>query len=584
MSVKATANSQDNQETLQDVAGIQTRAARGWRLWLVLLLLLLIAGFIVAKMVSLNVQDQAFLQKQGDSRVLRTTAIPAHRGVITDRNGEPLSVSAPVATVWVNPKEFEIENPAVGKLASLLGFKPGEVKEKVARYRTKQFLYLKRQITPDLAESVEALRIKGLHVDREYKRYYPASEVTAHLVGFTNLDGVGQEGLELAFEDWLKGVPGKKLVMRDLLGRTIKHIRQVEDVVQGKDLQLSIDLRLQYLAYRELKAAVSAHKADSGALVMLNARTGEVLAMVNQPSFNPNDRSNLIPAMLRNRAITDIFEPGSTMKPLTVAAALMSGQYTAESVVDTAPGYIRVRGRTIRDHRNYGELDMTKIITKSSNVGVTKLALSMHEDAVRNVFYNLGLGQSTNSGFPGEQTGVLPYIEKKRVVERATMSYGYGLSATPLQVAQAYLPFANQGVMPTVSLLKIDKPDSSVRVMPVDIAETILDMMETVTNKGGTGTQAAVDGYRVAGKTGTAHKAAKGGYKEDQYISVFAGIAPVSDPRIITVVMIDNPKGQEYYGGEVAAPVFARVVGGALRSLNVAPDKLAEGETQVVMK
>ncbi|WP_315982798.1 penicillin-binding transpeptidase domain-containing protein [Aliamphritea spongicola] len=354
--------------------------------------------------------------------------------------------------------------------------------------------------------------------------------------------------------------------------------------MQGKDLQLSIDLRLQYLAYRELKAAVSAHKADSGALVMLDANTGEVLAMVNQPSFNPNDRSNLIPAMLRNRAITDIFEPGSTMKPLTVAAALMSGQYTTDSVVDTAPGFIRVRGRTIRDHRNYGELDMTKIITKSSNVGVTKLALSMHEDAVRNVFYNLGLGQSTNSGFPGEQTGVLPYVEKKRVVERATMSYGYGLSATPLQVAQAYLPFANKGVMPTVSLLKIDKPDSTVRVMPEDIADTVLGMMETVTNKGGTGTQAAVDGYRVAGKTGTAHKAASGGYKEDQYISVFAGIAPVSDPRIITVVMIDNPKGQEYYGGEVAAPVFARVVGGALRSLNVAPDKLAEGETQVVMK
>ncbi|MBN3563416.1 peptidoglycan D,D-transpeptidase FtsI family protein [Aliamphritea spongicola] len=584
MSAKTVADSQDKQEASQDVAGIQTRAARGWRLWLVLLLLLLIAGFIVGKMVSLNVQDQAFLQKQGDSRVLRTTAIPAHRGVITDRNGEPLSVSAPVATVWVNPKEFEAENPAVGKLAGLLGFKPDEVKEKIARYRNKQFLYLKRQITPDLAESVEALRIKGLHVDREYKRYYPASEVTAHLVGFTNLDGVGQEGLELAFEDWLKGVPGKKLVMRDLLGRTIKHIRQVEDVVQGKDLQLSIDLRLQYLAYRELKAAVSAHKADSGALVMLDANTGEVLAMVNQPSFNPNDRSNLIPAMLRNRAITDIFEPGSTMKPLTVAAALMSGQYTTDSVVDTAPGFIRVRGRTIRDHRNYGELDMTKIITKSSNVGVTKLALSMHEDAVRNVFYNLGLGQSTNSGFPGEQTGVLPYVEKKRVVERATMSYGYGLSATPLQVAQAYLPFANKGVMPTVSLLKIDKPDSTVRVMPEDIADTVLGMMETVTNKGGTGTQAAVDGYRVAGKTGTAHKAASGGYKEDQYISVFAGIAPVSDPRIITVVMIDNPKGQEYYGGEVAAPVFARVVGGALRSLNVAPDKLAEGETQVVMK
>ncbi|BBB25503.1 peptidoglycan D,D-transpeptidase FtsI family protein [Amphritea japonica] len=571
---------------MSDEQVLQARAARGWRLWLVFVLLFLIAGAVAAKMLSLNVQEQAFLKRQGDARILRTAVIPAHRGMISDRNGQPLSVSAPVSTVWMNPKEFDRQNASITKLAGLLGTDKTALLKRVARFQKKQFIYLKRQMTPIQAAQVEALDMPGVYVDREYKRFYPAAEVATHLVGFTNVDGKGQEGIELAFQDWLQGVPGKKLVMRDLLGRTVKHIRELEPMSQGHDLQLSIDLRLQYLAYRELKAAVQAHKADSAAMVVLDAHTGEVLAMVNQPSYNPNDRSNLGAGMesLRNRGVTDTFEPGSTMKPLTIAAALMSGKYSPSTVIDTSPGYIRVKGKTIRDHRNYGELDLGLIITKSSNVGVTKLALAMHEDAVRNVFQNVGLGQISGTGFPGEQAGVLPFVPKKRLVERATMAYGYGLAVTPLQLAQAYLPFASGGLVRPVSLLKLDRPEPSTRVMPEKVANQVLRMMETVTQTGGTGRRAAIEGYRVAGKTGTVHKVGSGGYADDQYVSIFAGVAPVDNPEIVAVVMVDNPKGQEYYGGEVAAPVFSRVVGGALRMLNVAPDNWQPASSQMVMK
>lgn len=374
-------------------------AARSWRLILIFLLLVLIAGGIVSKLVSLYTLDQAFLQRQGDARSLRTTLIPAHRGVITDRNGEPLAVSAPVATIWADPSKADLQHPGLARLSVLLDMQKNDLLERLKANQAKQFIYLKRQVTPELAEQIDSLGVAGIHVDREYKRYYPTGEVATHLVGFTGIDGEGQEGMELAYNDWLRGEAGRKLVMQDRLGRTIKHIKSLEGADPGQDLPLSIDLRLQYLAYRELKAAVQVHEADSASAVVMDARTGEVLAMVNQPSYNPNDVRDT--KALRNRAVTDLFEPGSTMKPLTVAAALMSGQYQVDSVINTSPGYIRVKGRTIRDHRNYGELDMTGIITKSSNVGVTKLALSIHEDAVRNLYHNVGLGQITESGFPG---------------------------------------------------------------------------------------------------------------------------------------------------------------------------------------
>jgi cell division protein FtsI (penicillin-binding protein 3) len=563
---------------------VQTQAAKGWRLWLVFIALVLISGVIVAKMVSLYTAEQAFLQKQGDARSLRTRLTPAHRGLITDRHGDPLAVSAPVATIWADPKETDLQNSNLPQLARLLSLNPQSLLNSLKENPSRRFMYLKRQVTPELAEHVNDLNIRGIHVDQTFRRFYPTGEVSTHLVGFTNVDGKGQEGFELAFDEMLHGEPGRALVLQDRKGRTIKHLKSLQEADPGEDLALSIDLRLQYLAYRELKDAVQTHKADSASAVILDARTGEVLALVNQPSYNPNDRRNLNPNGLRNRAVTDIFEPGSTMKPITVAAALMSGDYQFEDVIDTSPGYIRVRGSSIRDHRNYGELDMTGIITKSSNVGVVKLALSMESDAVRNLMFNMGLGQPTNTGFPGERSGVLPFLSERQEVERATLSYGYGLSVTPLQLAQSYIPFANRGVKLPVSLYKLDEKPKGERVMPAEVATQVLGMMETVVTPIGTAKQAAVTGYRVGGKTGTAHKAVAGGYADDAYVSVFAGIAPISDPRIVMVVMVDNPKGQEYYGGAVAAPVFSRVMGGVLRLMNIPPDNWEEASMQVASK
>lgn len=564
---------------------IQTHAARSWRIWLVVFLLALIVAGITSKLLSLYGDDQAFLRSQGDARTLRTMLIPAHRGLITDRNGEPLAVSAPVATIWADPLRTDLQHGGLTRLAQLLDMKPHELKSVLTANPERRFLYLKRQVTPELAEAVEALGVPGVHADREYKRYYPVGEVATHLVGFTNVDGEGQEGLELAYNHSLRGEPGRKLVLKDRVGRTIKHIRSLQDANAGNDLQLSIDLRLQYMAYRELKAAVESHRADSGSAVVLDAKTGEVLALVNQPSYNPNDRSGLSTDALRNRALTDLFEPGSTIKPLTVAAAMMSGQYTRDSVIDTSPGYIRVGGASIKDHRNYGKLDLTGIITKSSNVGVTKLALEMPHDTVRNLLHNVGLGRDTGTGFPGERTGVLPFLAERQRVERSTMSYGYGLSSTLLQLAQSYIPLAADGIMRPATLLKQTQAPAGTRVLPPGVGPQVLDMLETVISAQGTGRRAAVEGYRVGGKTGTVHKASGGGYAEDKYVSVFTGIAPLTNPRLVIAVMVDNPKGQEYYGGLVAAPVFSRIAAGSLRLLNVPPDKWPEpSSSQVAMQ
>ena len=564
---------------------IQTHAARSWRIWLVVFLLALIVAGITSKLLSLYGDDQAFLRSQGDARTLRTMLIPAHRGLITDRNGEPLAVSAPVATIWADPLRTDLQHGGLTRLAQLLDMKPHELKSVLTANPERRFLYLKRQVTPELAEDVEALGIPGVHADREYKRYYPAGEVATHLIGFTNVDGEGQEGLELAYNHSLRGEPGRKLVLKDRVGRTIKHIRSLQDADAGSDLQLSIDLRLQYMAYRELKAAVESHRADAGSAVVLDVKTGEVLALVNQPSYNPNDRSELKTDALRNRALTDLFEPGSTMKPLTVAAAMMSGQYTRDSIIDTSPGYIRVGGASIKDHRNYGKLDLTGIITKSSNVGVTRLALEMPHDTVRNLLHNVGLGRDTGTGFPGERTGVLPFLAERQRVERATMSYGYGLSTTLLQLAQAYVPLAADGIMRPATLLKQTQTPAGTRVLPPGVGPQVLDMLETVISAKGTGRRAAVEGYRVGGKTGTVHKASGGGYAEDKYVSVFAGVAPLTNPRLVIAVMVDNPKGQEYYGGLVAAPIFSRIAAGSLRLLNVPPDKWPEPpSTHVAMQ
>jgi cell division protein FtsI (penicillin-binding protein 3) len=568
---------------------VEIQHSRAWRLWFVCIALTLIGAAIVVKLVSLYTYDKEFLQNQGDKRTIRTMQVPGHRGLITDRNGEALAVSAPVATVWANPKKIDVSDPKLKRLAKILGKKNQDVSGRIKQNIDKGFIYIKRQISPDLAEQVIALNIKGINVDREYKRFYPAGEVATHLVGFTGIDGSGQEGIELAYNQALLGSAGKKIVMQDRLGRVIKNIKLIEEPDSGKDVALSIDLRLQYLAYKELKSAVKSHKADSASVVVLDIKTGEVLAMANQPSYNPNNRSVLTGEQLRNRALTDVFEPGSTVKPFTIVAALMSGKYNRDSVVDTSPGYIYVKGKRIKDYRDYGQMPLTKIITKSSNVGVTKLALSLEEDSMHNLFSNVGIGQLPSTGFPGERSGELPYYGQRNVIERAVMAYGYGLSVTPIQLVQAYGVLANHGVKLPISLLKLDEQAKGIRIIPQTIADDVVTMMETTTQKGqgGTGRKAAIFGYSVAGKTGTARKASKGGYDEDKHISVFAGITPASDPQIAVVVMVNNPKGQEYSGGGVAAPIFSRVTAGALRMLNISPDQWPEpklDEQQVAAK
>lgn len=559
----------------------QILAARSWRMWVVFALLSVAVGFILTKQFSLYSKDQAFLQNQGDARTIRTMLIPAHRGLITDRNGEPLAVSAPVASIWVDPKYIDMQHPHLNRLSQIIEMPHGSLVERLANNADRRFVYLRRQVTPETAEAIRLLGIPGVNVDREYRRFYPAGEVTAHLVGFTNVDGEGQEGMELAFNDWLTGEHGSKLVMRDRVGRTIRHIRSIQDARQGNELQLSIDLRLQYMAYRELKAVVEAHQADAGSVVIMDTQTGEVLAMVNQPSYNPNDRSRLEPAALRNRAMTDLFEPGSTVKPMTVAAALMTERFTPDTVIRTSPGVMRVRSATIRDFRDYGDLSLTGIITKSSNVGTVRLVMDMEHDRLPNLLQNFGFGQLSHTGFPGERAGHLPDLRERQVVERATMSYGYGFSVTPLQLAQSYIPFASDGIFYPASLIKHEGEPQGTRIMPSGVGNQILDMMETVIGPEGTARRAAVEGYRVAGKTGTAHRVGSAGYNREEYTAFFAGLAPVSDPRLAIVVIVDNPKGREIYGGEVAAPVFARVAAGSMRLLNLDPDRWPEPKTQV---
>ena len=554
-------------------------AAYPWRFKLVLAMLLCAVVVLSWRVIDLQILDHEFLSMEGDARTLRTEEVKAYRGMILDRNGEPLAVSTPVVSLWANPQEVENPQAFAAALNGPLEISAEVLIQRLRANSSREFIYLKRHLPPAQAAHILGLKVAGVYGRREYRRYYPAGEVAAHLVGFTNIDDAGQEGMELAYDGWLQGVSGSKLVMKDRYGRTVEDIKPLQVDKPGNNLYLSIDLRLQYLAYRELLAAVSEHKARSGSLVLLDAQTGEVLAMVNQPSYNPNKRSTINHSNLRNRAMTDVFEPGSTVKPLTVAAALDSGKYSPESRINTAPGYLRIGRNTVRDHRNYGEIDLTTLLSKSSNVGAGKLALSLDPDAVWSIFSRVRLGQDTGSGFPGERVGLLPYHDNWQDIELVTLSYGYGVSVTALQLAQAYTPFADQGNLKRVSLLKQDQPVTGESVMSAGTADKILSMLETVI-KSGTGTRARVPFYQVAGKTGTVHKNAAGNYQSDKYLALFSGIAPVNSPRIVAVVVIDEPGGREYYGGEVAAPVFSRVITGAMRLLDVAPD--AQPEKAVV--
>jgi cell division protein FtsI (penicillin-binding protein 3) len=558
-----------------------------WRylLLVAVLLMLPVAGlWHIAGLQVLTDVDKGFqfLQGQGQARTVRTESIPAYRGVITDSRGEPLAVSTPVVTLWANPQVIDSTSPGLAELAKSLSMSRDELQQRLSRYSSKEFMYLARQVTPEQAEEVLRLEIPGVYGQGEYKRFYPAGEVTSQLVGFTNIDDRGQEGMELAFNELLTGVPGAKKVLKDLKGRVIKDLTLVRSEKPGQNLALSIDLRLQYTAYRELKAAVTKHQAASGSVVMLDVQTGEVLAMANQPSFNPNDRSQMSSDSLRNRAITDLVEPGSTMKPLTVLAALESGKFVPETVIDTNPGSIRVGRKTFYDHRNYGLIDLTTLLMKSSQVGATKLALQMDPTHVRDMFFRMGLGQSPGTGFPGESPGSLPEHRRWKPVERANFAFGHGLSATALQLAQAYAVLASDGVKKPLSLLKMDHIPEGEQVVDAKLVSRLREMMSSVTRPGGTATRAAIPSYEVAGKTGTVHKVGKSGYEKNRYVALFAGMVPADNPRLVTVVIINDPQGGEYFGGAVAAPVFANVTADALRMLKI-PPKVKSGERVVTV-
>lgn len=548
----------------------------GGRFIFILLAIGLAAAILIGRITLLQVIDRPFLQSQGDARTLRHETIPAHRGMITDRNGEPLAISTPVVTIWANPQE--LPNDAIQRivLAQALGMTLDDFEARVARFSEHEFMYLRRQMTPAAAQQILNLRTPGVYPQREYKRYYPAGEVAAQLLGVTNVDDVGQEGLELAYQPYLAGHPGQRRVIKDRRGRLVRELGVINEAQPGGELTLAIDQRIQYMAYRELRNAVVANDADGGVLVMMDARTGEVLAMANLPSYNPNNRAGLDPRGLRNQALVDVFEPGSVMKPLAMAAVLESGVVDRDAIVDTSPGWMRLDQFTIRDFRNYGELDLAGILEHSSNVGMSRLALRLSDTAIWEKYNQLGLGQAPGTGFPGESTGSLPSPVRWSRSERATLAYGYGLSVSAVQLASAYTALANDGMRLPPSLLRLSEPPQGIPAIEPTVANDLLDILETSVAAYTGGRRARVEGYRVGGKTGTVRKIGQQGYTTDAYRSVFAGIAPISDPRIVTVVMIDHPKAGEFYGGAVAAPVFSSVTGNALRLLDVPPDHEVE--------
>jgi cell division protein FtsI (penicillin-binding protein 3) len=548
---------------------------QAWRHWFVLGMLALGCVALVTRAVYLQVIDQDFLEKQGDARILRVAKLSANRGMILDRNGEALAVSTPVDTVWADPRKLAQVPHEFPRLAKALDRDPQWLARRVTSSLDREFVYLVRHMRPQDAERVKALDIPGVDTLREYRRYYPAGEVTGHMLGFTNVDDVGQEGLELAFDQWLGGEPGAKRVMRDSLGRTIEDIERLKAPRPGQDLQTSIDLRVQYLAYRELKAAVQANHARSGSIVVLDIATGEVLAMVNQPAFNPNDREQYAASRYRNRATNDFFEPGSSIKPFVVAAGMETGRFHPDTLIETGPGMLRVGIKTVKDKHNLGTIDVTTVLAKSSNVGVAKIALSLKPQEMWSQLDEFGFGRVTGSGFPGESAGILTSANHWRPIGQATMSYGYGLSVTPLQLAQAYAVLGAAGIRRPVSLRRLESVPAGERVLDETVARELVTMMEAVVGDQGTARRARVMGYRVAGKTGTAWKASEtGGYSTNKYMAVFGGVVPASQPRLAAVVVIDEPTGGAYYGGEVAAPVFATVMSGALRLLAIPPDDL----------
>jgi cell division protein FtsI (penicillin-binding protein 3) len=551
-----------------------------WRSAVVFGCVALAALGLAARAVELQLFNHDYLAKQGDDRSLRVAKIAAHRGAITDRNGEPLAISTPVDSVWVNPQEVNDNIDQLPKLARALNQDQQTLARRITSNLDREFLYLERHMPPEQAARVKALGIPGVYLAREYRRYYPAGEVTGHIVGFTTVDDRGQEGLELGFEQLLNGEDGAKRVLQDSYGHYVQNVESIRAPRPGRDLATSIDLRVQYLAYRELKSAMQEYRARAGSVITVDVDTGEVLAMVNQPSYNPNDREQLKAGLYRNRAATDIFEPGSSVKPFIMAAALASGQYKPDSVVDTSPGFFKVGNKIEEDEHNLGVIDMATILAKSSNVGIAKVALSLQPEQIWSTFSALGLGQVTGSNYPGESAGTLSHYSHWRPIGIATMSHGYGLSVTALQLAHAYATIGAGGVKRPITFERVTGPVRGEQVLDPNVARELIQLMDQVTEKGATAQRASLIGYRVSGKTGTAFKSMAGGYSTDKIMAVFAGLVPATHPKLATVVVIDEPSrdvhevGVLAQGGTVAAPVFASVMSGALRLMDIPPDDL----------
>lgn len=546
-----------------------------WRFYFIVFCIIATIAGLGFRVFDLAILDQHFLRDQSNQRVLRLVSTPAFRGMILDRYGFPLAVSTSVYSVWVNPKEYSLSNQQLSHLSQLLGLKSVDLIANIekAKKKNKEFIYLKRGLSPTLGTTIKKLGIPGIYLQKDYRRYYSEGEIAAQLIGLTNIDDQGQEGLELAYNQWLQGEPGKKWVIKDRLGRTISEVQTIQEQKSGHDLVLSIDKRIQYLAYRELLAGVTENKATSGSAIVLDVQTGEVLAMVNQPSFNPNNRVGSRKESIRNRAITDTFEPGSTMKAFSIASALDSGKYSPDTLIDTYPGWIRVGHNVVKDENNNGLLTVRQIMEKSSNVGTTKMILSLPPNQLWSLLHRVGFGEVTGIGFPGEQGGSLVKHDPWGSFVLATLSWGYGISVNALQLARAYAVIANQGIKLPVSLLRLDKPPVGERVMSEASTKAMLDLLESVvTVDGGTGNRARIPGYRVAGKTGTAKLAGIGGYEKHRYIASFVGIAPLDHPRLVVAVIIHEPHGKYYHGGSVSGPVFQKIMEESLRILNVPPD------------
>jgi cell division protein FtsI (penicillin-binding protein 3) len=554
-----------------------------WRGAVLLALFALGAVALESRILYLQLVNKEFLAAQANDRHLRTVEISAHRGSLTDRDGEPLAVSTPVDTIVGNPRELNDALDRIGELADATGQDEDSLARKVTSNLNRDFVYLQRHLSPAKAADILSLGLPGVSTMREYHRYYPEGEVVGHLLGFTDIDDRGQEGLEAEFDQWLRGENGSKRVLQDRLGRVIGDVELIAEARPGRDLRASIDLRLQYLAYRELKAMVADTRARSGSAVVLDPNTGEVLAMVNQPTYNPNDRSQYAPERYRNRAITDIYEPGSSFKPLVMAAAVESGGFKPTTIVDTSPGFLTVSGRIITtDDTNLGKIPLTTVLARSSDVGAARVALTMEPQEIWRVLAGFGIGRLTDSGYPGESAGRLNDPQHWRQIGQATLAYGYGVAVTPLQLARAYSAIAADGVLRPVSMLALDKAPAGTRVISSSTAHALTQMMEAVVSPAGTGKRATVRNYRVAGKTGTAQKAVVGGHSDSRHTAFFAGFAPASHPRLVVVVVIDEPQGAAYYGADVAAPVFSNIVTGALRVLAVPPDALPAAPLTVV--